>query len=370
MEGFSHKALLLIPLIFRTLAALHFSDETFSRVREALVRVYRNAKTKPLKHATYLRLRALRRHLYESDDVCIELENLQPADVRAFLPMLLADTHLEALIFGNVTAEEAHAGAESARAALGSCGSGVPGDCTLQLPAGRCLLHRAAAHNSDEDNSVVEIYLQCGAAADAAARAVLDMADQLVYEPCYDTLRTKEQLGYTVHSGTRLTHGVVGFCVVVQSGVHGPAHLEARVEAFLESFGQRLQGMEEAEFEQNRTSLLASKLMKDRNMAEESERGWDAIVNGARDFDARRNEVAALRTLTLAQVREFFCAALAPVAAGRCKLAVHVAGRGHLEELQAGPPTTATEIVEDLDGLKERLTFFPPVAAAAKAGAS
>jgi secreted Zn-dependent insulinase-like peptidase len=39
-----------------------------------------------------------------------------------------------------------------------------------------------------------------------------------VYEPCYDTLRTKEQLGYTVHSGMRLTHGVLGFCVLVVSG--------------------------------------------------------------------------------------------------------------------------------------------------------
>ena len=37
-------------------------------------------------------------------------------------------------------------------------------------------------------------------------------------EPCYDTLRTKQQLGYSVHAGTRLTHGVLGFCVVVASG--------------------------------------------------------------------------------------------------------------------------------------------------------
>ena len=39
-------------------------------------------------------------------------------------------------------------------------------------------------------------------------------------EPCYDTLRTKQQLGYSVHAGTRLTHGVLGFCIVVASGAH------------------------------------------------------------------------------------------------------------------------------------------------------
>ena len=41
---------------------------------------------------------------------------------------------------------------------------------------------------------------------------------QILYEPVYNVLRTQEQLGYTVHSGMRLTHGILGFCVVVMSG--------------------------------------------------------------------------------------------------------------------------------------------------------
>ena len=41
---------------------------------------------------------------------------------------------------------------------------------------------------------------------------------QVAGEPAYDTLRTKQQLGYSVHVGTRLTHGALGFCVTVASG--------------------------------------------------------------------------------------------------------------------------------------------------------
>ena len=41
---------------------------------------------------------------------------------------------------------------------------------------------------------------------------------QVLHEPCYDTLRTKQQLGYSVHSGVRLTHGILGFAVCVVSG--------------------------------------------------------------------------------------------------------------------------------------------------------
>jgi hypothetical protein len=49
------------------------------------------------------------------------------------------------------------------------------------------------------------------------------------------------QLGYTVHSGSRLTHGVLGFCVVVVSAAYGVDHVEGRVEAFLAEFRGTLQ---------------------------------------------------------------------------------------------------------------------------------
>jgi secreted Zn-dependent insulinase-like peptidase len=64
---------------------------------------------------------------------------------------------------------------------------------------------------------------------------------QVLYEPVYDTLRTKQQLGYTVSSGARLTHGVCGFCVVVVSAAVGAAEVEARIEAFLQDFTAQLQ---------------------------------------------------------------------------------------------------------------------------------
>lgn len=51
---------------------------------------------------------------------------------------------------------------------------------------------------------------------------------QVLYEPCYDTLRTKQQLGYSVHSGTRLTHGVSAFCVTVVSARCGDCRTHCR----------------------------------------------------------------------------------------------------------------------------------------------
>jgi len=64
---------------------------------------------------------------------------------------------------------------------------------------------------------VAEVYCQVGPNS-VAQRARLDMVEQVFSEPFYDTLRTKEQLGYSVHCSTRLTHGILGFAFVVISG--------------------------------------------------------------------------------------------------------------------------------------------------------
>ena len=59
-------------------------------------------------------------------------------------------------------------------------------------------------------------------------------------EPLYDQLRTKEQLGYSVGCSPRVTCGVLGFCITAQSAAYGPAHLYARVRAFMNSFRDTL----------------------------------------------------------------------------------------------------------------------------------
>jgi secreted Zn-dependent insulinase-like peptidase len=47
-------------------------------------------------------------------------------------------------------------------------------------------------------------------------RVLGELLEQVMYEPFFDTLRTKEQLGYHVSCGVRHTHGFVGFGVQIQ----------------------------------------------------------------------------------------------------------------------------------------------------------
>ncbi|KAL3154731.1 hypothetical protein ABBQ38_011279 [Trebouxia sp. C0009 RCD-2024] len=130
--------------------------------------------------------------------------------------------------------------------------------------AGGAHIHHTASaktKNPKEGNSVVELYVQTGTD-DLAKRSMLDMVDQVLHEPCYDTLRTKHQLGYSVHSGFRLTHGILGFAVCVVSGTHDPVTLQERIEAFLDSSTFLLADLPPEDFERHRQALIAAKLQQ------------------------------------------------------------------------------------------------------------
>jgi len=58
----------------------------------------------------------------------------------------------------------------------------------------------------------------------------LQLLASILSEPLFDQLRTKEQLGYLVHSGQAKINGVQGFKVEIQSAVKDPLHLFERIE--------------------------------------------------------------------------------------------------------------------------------------------
>lgn len=72
------------------------------------------------------------------------------------------------------------------------------------------------ASNEVHATHCVEMYLQLGLE-EKRANMLLELAAQILKEPCFNVLRTREQLGYIVFSGVRRAHGVQGMRFIVQS---------------------------------------------------------------------------------------------------------------------------------------------------------
>ena len=101
-----------------------------------------------------------------------------------------------------------------------------PSSLRVKTPMVLC---RQQAKNLEENNSAVEVYFQCGPDS-LQLRTALDLLDQVVSEPCFNALRTQQQLAYSVSSGIRLTHNTLGFVFSILSGKH-PASFLKRLTA-------------------------------------------------------------------------------------------------------------------------------------------
>ena len=85
VDGFSHKLPLLVDYIFQQLVSLKVDPARFDRVREGLLRRYKNANFKPDKHATYLRIYAIKQKVWPVEQVQAQLEALTPTALQGWL---------------------------------------------------------------------------------------------------------------------------------------------------------------------------------------------------------------------------------------------------------------------------------------------
>lgn len=98
-----------------------------------------------------------------------------------------------------------------------------------KLECGKTMLFQT--DNNCHKSSCVQLYLQFGVQSDYR-NAILDLIVQIISEPCYNVLRTQEQLGYIVHCSGRKSNGTQGLRVIVQSAKH-PIYVTERIELFL-----------------------------------------------------------------------------------------------------------------------------------------
>jgi secreted Zn-dependent insulinase-like peptidase len=137
------------------------------------------------KHANYLRLYALCSRVWHHDKVLPELEALTPDDVAAFLPQLLRSCHLECMLHGNLTLQEATELAKALQQRLGpGCNLAADQrvrDACIKLESSTSVMHCATAKNPDETNAAVEVYYQVSAGCGQGGIHTLDGGSPLVF---------------------------------------------------------------------------------------------------------------------------------------------------------------------------------------------
>ena len=70
----------------------------------------------------------------------------------------------------------------------------------------------------------------------------VELLEAILFEPFYDELRTKQQLGYNVYFSYRATETVDGVSVLVESAKYGAEKLNKEMDLFLQNVPRLIKG--------------------------------------------------------------------------------------------------------------------------------
>ncbi|KAL3530974.1 hypothetical protein ACH5RR_010296 [Cinchona calisaya] len=362
--GFNDKLPVLLFKILATTKSFLPKDDRFRVIKEDLERTLKNTNMKPLSHSSYLRLQVLCQNFWDVEEKLSLLNDLSLSDLRAFIPELLSQLYIEGLCHGNISVEEAFIISNIFKSNLS-----VPPlpvemrhkEYVMCLPCSADLVRDVRVKNELEKNSVVELYFQIEPELETGLtklKALVDLFDEIVEEPLFNQLRTKEQLGYVVDCSPRVTYRIIGFCFRVQSSEYNPIYLQGRIDNFINGVEEILDGLDNESFENYKSGLMGKLLEKDPSLLYETNRFWGQIVDKRYMFDLSEKEAAELKSIQKVDVIDWYRMYLRHPSPKCRKLAVRVWGC-HADLKDADRQMSSAKVIEDLAAFKKLSAFYP-----------
>ncbi|RMJ03581.1 hypothetical protein CDV36_014893 [Fusarium kuroshium] len=338
VSGYNDKLPMLLEQVVTTIRDLDIKEDRFEIVRECLSRQYKNwyllsSHQQVGKYTTWLN--APERD-FMVEELAAELPSITVEGVRLFQKQMLGRMFIEVYVLGNMYKEDALKITDMVESILKPRAlprAQWPVLRSLILPRGSNYVFKKTLKDTANVNHCVETWFYVGSREDRVIRTKTLLLEQILHEPAFDQLRTKEQLGYVVFRGTRVFSTTYGFRFLIQSEMT-PEFLDSRIEAFLRRYVETLEKMSDAEFEGHKRSLVIRRLEKPRNLDEESSRHWSQITSEYYDFECAQRDAEQVKKLTKSEMVEFFDKYFDPASSERARLSIHLHAQGKAEGVE------------------------------------
>lgn len=346
VSGYNDKMSVLLEKVLLAMRDLEVNDGRFDIVKDRLLRGWRNFEfNQPFQQiGTYSRW-LLSEKGFVVQQLLEELPSVTANDVRMFIPQVLRQMHIEILAHGNLYREDALKTTDLVESIISPKRlppSQWPIRRSLILPRGSNFVYKRTLVDPQNVNHCIDYQLHTGLNNDRVLRAKLLVFAHMAEEPCFDTLRSKEQLGYVVQSGATMLATVSGFKIIIQSE-RDPEYLEKRIEVFLNKFGKQISDMGEEEFEKAKAAVIGKREEKLKNLNSESGRFWHHVTSEAYDFELVARDVENIRPLTKADLVEFFGTYISPLSPHtRAKLVVQLIAQNTVADVAATATASST----------------------------
>ncbi len=199
VSGYNHKVDILLKRIVKTMTEISdkLEENLFNRVKDKVKKQYQNFSfAQPYQHAFYYGDLCIETTKWSIEDKMVVLDEIEMSDIKSFSRKLLLRFHLEILVHGNVSCDEAKDFASVILDGLNPSSppqSIIPALRVVALEDGKEYVSRMPEPNINNTNSCIEVLFQAGPLGlkDISTLALLH---HLLQEPAFNELRTNEQV--------------------------------------------------------------------------------------------------------------------------------------------------------------------------------
>ena len=305
VSGYADGQQQMIEHIVHAMQNPVFDPDLFNRVRrENIEQITNRQEDAPYKRTAGETQKLLYTPYLIDEERITALNSLTIDDLKDFSSRLLQNLNVVVLSHGNLTGTETLQRVKVLQTAF--INDATPAHVSrarmIKLPENSQYIKKLEIDHSD---SSISIYRQ-GIERHRASRARYALLRQLLSQPFYEELRTKQQLGYFVFTYSIDAIQVPSVVLALQSPAAGPAKMFNAVDAFLIDFEQTLINMSDAEFQRNIDALVSQVEERDNRLRERTNRYWAAIIREDYNFDASQLFADEVKLITKSDIQSLY----------------------------------------------------------------
>ena len=317
LEGFSEKYPDFLQFLMKSIAVftpVQKDEALFNDIKsEMLVNLKNVLYQKPYEQVQRLTQEThLSGGYFVNKEEVKALEGIEFADILWFSPKWLKNVYFEWLILGNISPAAVMVMAESSLAEFTKAKSHTylqPEEFLMmkitKIPVSKSILYKALLSEKNDTNSGVASVWQLGPST-VNLQAFIALTERYLREPCFNILRTKEQLGYIVWSHEYFMRGTCNFTIILQTSVKCPSFVFSRITEFIRGMAEGLGSLSEENYEKIVKSALEVKLKKDISLDEEFRRFKYEVDSAAYLWDRKQQVKAAVKALGIEEFKKRF----------------------------------------------------------------
>ncbi|KAL7686292.1 putative metalloenzyme, LuxS/M16 peptidase, peptidase M16, middle/third domain-containing protein [Plasmopara halstedii] len=409
LGGFSHKLPVLLckvlqQMIDMTETTYEYEEAVFDRVKDRTKRMYENFfLEEPYQRAVHVGSQLLELSKWSVDDKIQAIHHVKLSDLAAHSHFIFHQVFVEGFMYGNLRQSTAldlmqkvllsfgfDSSEQTKRQSFPLYSSQEIKPRIVRLADASEYRYQRRAWNDANVNSAICILHQIDCEVEGstmALRARLELFAHILKEPCFNQLRTKEQLGYLVFSGILRTEGVEYLRILIQSDVASPQVLDQRIESFLAQFRSILVKMSSFTWQKQVNAVVKALTEKPKHEMEEATRAWREIANETFVFDRRQRVAAIVSTLQPRDLVSFFDLFIAVDGKRRSKLCISLYGSKHplikllgdkrvsekmsivtstgltaailLQQQIKGEKIRGVHVIDNIEAFKQQMPLFP-----------